>query len=101
MALELLALAYWIPLGVFGLWLLATGRRPFFGLAKGLKEGWPLRVFGLVYVVLPGYFMYRAIHDRSYAPDGIVMGYVILIAVVLVGLYRRRKARRAEAAGRV
>jgi hypothetical protein len=101
MALELLALAFWIPIGVLGLWLLATGRRTFFGLPKWPKEGWLLRVFGLVYVLLPGYFIYRAIHDASFAPDGVVAGYAVLIGVALVALYRRQMARRAQAADRV
>lgn len=95
MALEVLGLALWIPLGVLGLWLLITGRR-IHGLPKDLKEGWQLRLFGLAYVGMSVYVSYRAIHDGSYAADGIVMGYVLLIALALYVLYRRRKARRAE-----
>jgi hypothetical protein len=97
--LELLALALWIPLGVFGLWLLVTGRPMFFELPKGLKEGWQLRVFGLAYLVMAGYLTYRAIHDGSFSADGLVAGYVALVALVLVALYRRRKAGTQQATG--
>lgn len=97
--LELLALALWIPLGVAGVLLLATGRRTIFGLPKGLKEGWQLRVFGLAYSLMAGYLIYRAIHDGSFSADGLVFGYVALVALVLVAFYRWRKARVTEAAG--
>ena len=99
-ALEGLALALWIPLGVIGLWFLVTGRR-IFGLPKGYKDGWLLRVFGLAYVLIAGYVSYRAIHDRTFSADGVVFGYVALVAMALVALYRRRKARRAEVESRV
>ncbi len=52
-----------------------------FGLPKGMKEGWQLRVFGLAYVLMAGYISYRAIRDGSVAADGVVIGYVVLIAV--------------------
>jgi hypothetical protein len=90
--LEVLALALWIPLGVAGVWLLATGRM-IFGLPKWLKEGWQLRVFGLAYFVMAGYLTYRAIHDGSFSADGVVFGYVALVALVLVAIYRRQKAK--------
>jgi hypothetical protein len=90
--LEVLALALWIPLGVAGAWLLATGRL-IFGLPKGLKEGWRLRVSGLAYFVIAGYLTYRAIHDGSFSADGLVAGYVALVALVLVAIYRRQKGR--------
>jgi hypothetical protein len=94
--LEVLALALWIPLGVAGVWLLATGRM-IFGLPTWLKEGWQLRVFGLAYVLMAGYLVYRAIHDGSFSADGLVGGYVAVVAVVLVALYRRRKAQTKQA----
>jgi hypothetical protein len=96
--LEVLALALWIPLGVAGVWFLATGRK-IFGLPKGLKEGWRLRVFGLAYVLMAGYLVYRAIHDGSFSGDGLVAGYVALVALVLVAFYRRRQARTQQATG--
>jgi hypothetical protein len=95
MAFEVIALALWIPLGVVGAWLLVTGRR-IVGLPMGMKDGWLLRVAGLIYLLGAGYFTYRAIHDGSPAVDGIVMGYVVLIALALFALYRRRKATPAE-----
>ncbi len=97
-ALEVLALALWIPLGVAGVWLLATGRL-IFGLPKWLKEGWRLRVFGLAYFVIAGYLTYRAIHDGSFSADGLVAGYVAVVALVLVAFYRRRQARTQQATG--
>ena len=90
--LEVLALALWIPLGVAGVWFLATGRK-IFGLPKGLKEGWQLRMSGLAYFVLAGYLVYRAIHDGSYSADGLVAGYVAVVALGLVAIYRRQKGR--------
>jgi hypothetical protein len=95
MALELLALALWLPLAVVGLWLLATGRR-ILGLPKGLTKSWQLRVFGLAYVVMAGYLTYRAVHDRSVAIDGLVMGYAVAVVVGLVVLNRRLRAGRTE-----
>jgi hypothetical protein len=101
MAIEALALVLWIPLGLIGLWLLMTGRKMIYGLPKGLKEGWQLRVFGLAYVLMTGYISYRAIRDGSVAADGVFMGYAVVLAVALVALYRGRKANRAEAGSRV
>jgi hypothetical protein len=96
MALEVLALALWIPLGLTGLWFFVTGRR-IFGLPKGLKEGSMLRVFGLIYFLMAGYVSYRAIRDGSFAADGVVLGYALVIALGLTALNRWRKARRAQA----
>jgi len=101
MAIEALALVLWIPLGLIGLWLLMTGRKMIYGLPKGLKEGWQLRVFGLAYVLMTGYLSYRAIRDGSVAADGVFMSYAVVLAVALVALYRGRKAKRAEAGSRV
>ena len=91
--LEVLALALWIPLGVAGVWLLASGRRTIFGLPKGLQEGWRLRVFGLAYFLMAGCLVYRAIHDGTFSADGLIFGYVTLVALILVAFYRREKAR--------
>ena len=99
MALELLALALWIPIGLLGLWLLVTGRRPCFGLPKGFKEGWQLRVLGLAYFLVPVYPIYRVVRDRSYPVDGIILGYAVVIALALAALYRWQKAKRSAAAG--
>jgi hypothetical protein len=98
MVFELLALVMYVPLAVAGLWLLVTGRRMIFGLPKGMKEGWQLRAFGAVYVLGSSWVIYRAIHDGTYAADAIVFAYVALFAVAGIFVYRRRKARRAEAA---
>jgi hypothetical protein len=94
--LEVLALALWIPLGVAGVWFLATGRM-ILGLPKGLKEGWQLRVFGLAYFLMAGYLTYRAIHDGSFSADGLVPTAAAVVALVLVALYRRRKAQTKQA----
>jgi hypothetical protein len=94
---ELLALVLWIPFGVLGLLLLVTGRR-LMGLPKGWKEGWQLRLFGLAYFLMAGYVSYRVIHDGTFSTDGVVFGYVALVALAFAALYRRRKARAREAA---
>jgi uncharacterized membrane-anchored protein len=56
-------------------------------------------VFGLAYFVIAGYLTYRAIHDGSFSADGLVAGYVAVVALVLVAFYRRRQARTQQATG--
>jgi hypothetical protein len=55
-------------------------------------------MFGLVYVLLGGYFAYRAIHDGTFSADGLVGGYTASI-VSLIAL--NRKAKRAEVESRI
>ena len=45
--LEVLGVGLWSVLGLAGAGWLLTGRKTIYGLPKGLKEGWPLRVMGL------------------------------------------------------
>ena len=99
MVLRLLGLGLWLFLGVVGAWLLFTGRRIIFGLPKGLKEGLPLRLFGLVYLAAAVWLTYRLVQG-SFAPESIVFAYVSLGIVVLVAAFGyRRKARASAAAG--
>ena len=58
-----IGIVIWLFLGMGGVWLLVTGRKMLFGLPRDFREGWPVRVFGLAYVVmaaLVGYGGYRA-----------------------------------------
>ena len=91
--LRLLGLVLWLFVAVAGAWLLLTGRHVIFGLPKGIRDGWPMRMFGLVYFLAGTYFSYRVIQG-SFTPEGIVFGFVSLVAVVLVAW---RKARIQEA----
>jgi hypothetical protein len=91
--LRLLGLVLWLFVAVAGAWLLITGRQVIFGLPKGINDGWPMRLFGLVYCLAGTYFTYRVIQG-TFTPEGIVFGFVSLVAVVLVAW---RKSRTREA----
>jgi hypothetical protein len=78
-----------------GAWLLATGRHVFFGLPIGAREGWPLRVFGLVYLVGGTFLTYRAFQG-SFSPEGIVFSYVGLGFVVWSTWQKARTAERSQ-----
>ncbi len=91
--IEVLGVGLWAVLGLAGAWWLMTGRRFIFGLPKGMKEGWPMRVMGLVYLLFAGYLIYKAFHGSFYA-DGVILAYFFLgLALVLYWNGRRRRAR--------
>ncbi len=92
MALELLGLAPCIVMGVLGYALLVTGRKLRFGIPAGIREGWPLRVFGLVYFVAGLFFASRVIQG-SFEPDALVASYVALAIGVFLSVDRWRKVR--------
>jgi hypothetical protein len=94
MAFQALAFVLWGLVAVFGAWLLVTGRL-LFGLPTWAREGWPLRVFGLMLSVAGTVLAYRALQG-SFSPEGIVFSYVALLLVVW-GAWR--KSRSADAAG--
>jgi hypothetical protein len=81
MAFQVLGLALWGTVAVMGAWLLVTGRHLVFGLPVGPREGWPLRVFGLIYLAAGTFLAYRAVQG-SFSPEGIVFSYVALGLVV-------------------
>jgi hypothetical protein len=91
--LEVLGVGLWAVLGLAGAWWLVTGRKMRYGLPKGMKEGWPMRVMGLVYVLLAGYLIYQAFHGSFYA-GGVILAYFFLGLALVVFLNGRRKARR-------
>ena len=92
--LEVLGVGLWTVLGLLGVWLLVTGRKTFYGLPNGMKEGWPLRVMGLAYVLFSAFLIYQLLHG-SFAADGVVLSYAFFAVAIGVYLYGRRKARAA------
>jgi hypothetical protein len=91
MPFQLLGLALWATVAVIGAWLLVTGRHVFLGLPIGPREGWQLRVFGLIYLVAGAFLAYRAFQG-SFSPEGIVFSYVALGLVVWTGWRQWRTA---------
>jgi hypothetical protein len=91
MALDLVGLVPWVVLVVFGGWLIVTGRRPIPWLPEGIREGWRLRLYGLVCAVIAVFFIYRLILG-SFSPEGIFFSYVAL-AVAVFTAWRRAQSR--------
>lgn len=91
-ALEVLGVTLWSVLGVAGAWLLLTGRRMVYGLPKSPREGWPLRAFGLAYLLLAAFLIFQAFHG-SFSADGVVFAYVFFAVALAVVLNQRRKRR--------
>ena len=58
-ALEALGLALWVVLAGFGAWLLVTGRNMLFGLPLGFDDARFRRPFGLLYILVAGFFVFR------------------------------------------
>jgi hypothetical protein len=94
--LRLLGLVLWLVLGLAGVWLLVTGRRTVFGLPKGIREGWPLRLYGLFNVLVAGFLIFRLM-QASFTPDGVVVTLVLVGIAVLIQLDRWRKSQTREA----
>lgn len=93
MALELLGLGPWVVLLVFGAWLVLTGRRPIPWLPEGVREGWRLRLYGLVCCVVGAFFVYR-VTLGTFSPEGIFFSYLALGVAVLTA-WRRARTREA------
>ncbi len=91
MAFQVLGLVLWSLVAIAGARLLITGRHLLFGLPNGPREGWPLRVFGLIYLVAGTFLSYRAAQG-SFSPEGIVFSYVALGLVVWTTCRRWRTA---------
>ena len=91
-----IGLVIWLILGLDGAWHLITGRKSVFGLPRDFREGWPLRIFGLVNLLIAAFVVYesyRASQGLS-VPGGIsfvygAIAYSVLL-VVLAALDRRR-----------
>jgi hypothetical protein len=90
--LEVMGIALWSVLGLGGAWLLLTGRRTIFGLPKGIREGWRLRVFGLLYFLLAAFLIFQASRG-SFSPEAIVFTYAFFAIALVVGLTQRRSTR--------
>jgi hypothetical protein len=59
--LEVLTLALWLVFAAFGGWLFVTGRNVLFGLPLGFDDARLRRPFGLVYILVAGFFVFRTI----------------------------------------
>jgi hypothetical protein len=95
MAFQVLGLVLWGLVAVIGAWLLVTGRHVFLRLPIGAREGWPLRAFGLTYLVAGTFLAYRAFQG-SFSPEGIVFSYVALGLVVLSAWQKTRTAEHSQ-----
>jgi hypothetical protein len=100
MALEVLGLVPSLIMGVLGAALLLTGRRLRFGIPYRIGEGWPLRLFGLVYFVAGIYFTSRFVQG-SFEQDTLIGAYATLAFGIFASFDRSRRARRAEGEGQV
>ena len=95
-----IALVIWLLLGLAGAWHLITGRKMVFGLPRDFREGWPVRVFGLVNVLLAAFVAYQdyRLSQGLSVPGGIVFVYTsvtfAVLLVVLAVLDHRRTAGR-------
>jgi hypothetical protein len=96
--IEVLGVGLWAVLGLAGAWWLVTGRKTIYGLPKGMKEGWPMRVMGLAYLLMAAFLVYQVFHGTFYA-DGVVFSYAFFAVALAVYLYQRRKGRIAGSAG--
>jgi hypothetical protein len=90
--LEVLGVGLWAVLGLAGFWWLVTGRKTIYGLPKGMKEGWPMRVMGLTYFLLAAFLIYQAFHG-SFSPQGVVFSYAFFGVALVLYWNGRRKAR--------
>jgi hypothetical protein len=93
--IEVFGVGLWAVLGLAGSWWLLTGRKTIYGLPKGVKEGWLLRVMGLGYFLVAVFLIYQAFHG-SFAADGVIFSYAFFGVALAVYLTRGRKPRVAE-----
>jgi hypothetical protein len=95
MAFQVFGFVLWGLVAVTGAWLLVTGRHVFLRLPIGAREGWPLRAFGLIYLVAGTFLAYRAFQG-SFSPEGIVFSFVALGLPVWSAWLQQRKAERSQ-----
>jgi hypothetical protein len=93
--LEALGVGIWAVLGLIGAWWLLTGRKTIFRLPRDIREGWPLRVFGLAYVAVTSFTIFQASRG-SFSPEAVVFTYLFFAVALVVALSSRRKRRSAE-----
>jgi hypothetical protein len=68
-----------------------------FGLPKDIREGWPLRVFGLAYFLTAVFLIYQAFRG-SFSQDSVVLAYSFFAVALVVALNRRRTAQAGSSA---
>jgi hypothetical protein len=94
-AIKVLGLVLWALLGLLGSWFLVTGRKAFFDLPTGMKEGRALRLMGLGYVLAAGWLIYLGVRG-SFSAEGLVLGYIFFLGGLGFAEYRSRKAARGS-----
>lgn len=98
----MIGLVLWLMLGLAGAWLLITGRKLVFGLPRDFRQGWPVRIYGLAYVLVAAFVAYEGYRaSRGLpVPSGIVFIYgavpFTVLLVILAAWDRRRVARSAR-----
>ncbi len=95
MAYELLGLGPWLFTMVVGGWFLLTGRELIAWFPAGVREGWRLRLVGLVYCVVGTFFTYQVI-GRSVSPEFIAFSYVGLGIALWSGWRKAQTSERAD-----
>lgn len=89
--------AIWLVLGLEGLWFAATGHKSVFGLPRDYREGWPVRVFGLAYLLmaaLSAFGVYLGASRGMNLQFGLfeaTMGILVVVLVVLMIWGRPRR----------
>jgi hypothetical protein len=94
---EVLGVVSWVVIGLAGAWFMATGRKVFYGLPRGIREGGPVRIFGLAYAALAGFLFFEWVHNGSFSPQGIIFTYVFFAIAIGVALWQSRKERAGDA----
>jgi hypothetical protein len=92
MAYDLLGLPPWLFTVVMGGWFLLTGRDLIPWVPAEVREGWRLRLVGLVCCLGGAFFTYQVIKG-SFSPEAIAFSYVGLGLALWRGW---RKARTSE-----
>jgi hypothetical protein len=95
MAYDLLGLPPWLFMVVMGGWFLLTGRDLIAWVPAGVREGWRLRLVGLVCCLVGAFLAFQVIKG-SFSPEAIAISYVTLGIALWTGW---RKARTSERAG--
>ena len=95
MAFQVLGFALWGFVAILGAWLVVTGRHLPFGLTIGTREGWQLRVIGLLYSGAGAFFAYKVIQG-SFSPEGVFFSYLMFALVVWSARLRARTVERSQ-----
>jgi hypothetical protein len=93
MAVEVLGLTLSVLLAGFGAWLLVTGRNMVFGVPLGFDDARFRRPFGLLYILVAGFFVFRI----SQGSDSVVPVIALYAGMGFATWFAWRKSRDARA----